>query len=87
MAPIGPTFAGAVYSMISSARSIIEGGVPQGRARLRGLEVQDHLEFCREPYRQIARLLTAQNTDACWPSLASTSKRGQRLVVRSRKSM
>src|SRR6516164_4714891 len=29
--------------------------------RLGGLEVQDHLEFCRKLYREIARLLAAQN--------------------------
>ena len=29
--------------------------------RLGGLEVEDHLEFCRKLHREIARLLAAQN--------------------------
>ena len=29
--------------------------------RLGGLEVQDHLKFCRKLHREIARLLAAQN--------------------------
>ena len=31
------------------------------KARFGGLEVHDHLEFCRKPHREIARLRAAQN--------------------------
>ena len=36
-------------------------GVWQGRAPWSGLAVHDHLEFCRELHREIARLLPAQD--------------------------
>ena len=47
--------------MTSSARSIIDGGYGKTE-RLGGLEIQDHLNFCRALHREIARLLAAQNT-------------------------
>jgi hypothetical protein len=64
---------GTLYSITSSARSIIDGGTARsmgvrqdrwgyGKAkRLGGPEVNDHLELGRELHRKIARLLAAQD--------------------------